>query len=981
MPRHSRILVLSFVCCLLVSTGFAQQPAATNPKEQELTELYNAGMSAFNAGDYKSAIASFKTLTTKSSEEDLEPALFPLGAAYYNVKDFKNAAATFERIIQDIQHKKFKDNSRLAEAEILLATTQIANHQGASAVNILKRLENDPKLRDKALLTEATAFKGLGQTDQAIEALKKLIGAGIQNEAQATGALTLTQLYADKDQAEEAMKVFDLLQQNIDQVKNVVELNNVAAALGDKFAAIAEQKKTQDLEAAKKDLEFSIAAYRSVRSAPEIIAIQKQRIQAMKDQVQHNIDAMTANPTNRAAYVSKNDELNKTIGEYTSMLTDFEKKSDFTGPLWLRLARSYFDLGRRWEAVVVYDEVIKLNVPADTEPAMFGLIVSLTDLGQTKEALAEADEYLKQFPKGSNAKTVGYMRGVISIQAKDYATAVKYFGDTLAREPKGDYHNKIQYLLAGAYFAEGKFAEADAAYALYAKEAGPKAEFTEDSYYRSILCKLFMGKYQDALDGFNAYLKKYPKGQYVSDAKYRIGVCYQAAKMYDKVIKGCQQWIAEYPNDASKGDVLALLGDAYDSQNEKEKAIESYIKSYKAASSEEVVNYSLFAAARLMQKLGQWDRMAKSLQEFVKNNPESQTSVTALYWLATAKAKNGKADEAKQILADSVKKFITDRSSDAVDQVLTLLAQLCAKRPNIPLPPPPPTPAHENASNGNNPPPASTPTPTPAPTPKPYDAMADLTKYLNLERLPNTPLVRARYDYTTAQLAKLTHDPAKERNWMLRMIADATPEKLSALLLAQAGDFLLQQNDPDKAATYFQELSDTFPKSDFLDYAYNGLGQVAYDHKDYTKALKWYDEAINKLGAPNKLKEVTIGKARALLALNRLDEAKKVFTEVASTRSWRGPDTAESIYNLGAIAQKQNKMAEAINLYQTVFVSYQRYLPWVAKSYIASANCFIILGKEKDAIRTYQEMLRNPKLADLPEAKIAQQQLQKLSPQ
>jgi len=65
-------------------------------------------------------------------------------------------------------------------------------------------------------------------------------------------------------------------------------------------------------------------------------------------------------------------------------------------------------------------------------------------------------------------------------------------------------------------------------------------------------------------------------------------------------------------------------------------------------------------------------------------------------------------------------------------------------------------------------------------------------------------------------------------------------------------------------------------------------------------------------------------------------------------------------------------------LFQRVFVGYQKFLPWCAKSYLMSGECFQKLGKTQEAINTYHEMLRNPKLEQLPEAETARQRLKEL---
>src|SRR3954470_15900894 len=129
------------------------------------------------------------------------------------------------------------------------------------------------------------------------------------------------------------------------------------------------------------------------------------------------------------------------------------------------------------------------------------------------------------------------------------------------------------------------------------------------------------------------------------------------------------------------------------------------------------------------------------------------------------------------------------------------------------------------------------------------------------------------------------------------------------------------------------------------------------------------------------MKELTVGQAKTLLALGRLDEAKKVFEQVAAVREWRGESTAFSVYSLGEIEAKREKWAEANAYFQRVYVAYRKFLPWVAKAYIRSGESFEKLGKKEEAANTYREMLRNEKLGSFAEAEEARKRLQALGQQ
>ena len=471
------------------------------------------------------------------------------------------------------------------------------------------------------------------------------------------------------------------------------------------------------------------------------------------------------------------------------------------------------------------------------------------------------------------------------------------------------------------------------------------------------------------------------KGVFIADAKYRLDMCKYAASQYDEVIADCRQWEKDYPKDPLLAEVLALLADSLDATDKEEEAIQVYMRSVQLATRDETREYALGAAQKLMRKLGDWDKMGQMCEDFMKQHPGNSLVPQVAFWLSQAMLHNGKSDEAKKFMADTIRKYIDDPRRDAVDQLLMQLAQLCVRKKHpMPSPTPEAAVATGTTASGTNTVAVATPTPTPAPTPEaaPEDPGAELDKLLGSTEQDSTPTAQARILFAKAQLAiDRLQTPEMEKNY--QAIADKfKPEDLSSYILGMVGDYLLQKGQTDKAKAYFEYLLDAFPKSDMLDYAYNGIAEIAYNKQDYDTAFRYYNDSIEKGIAGQKLKELTLGKAKTLAALKRYPEALPVFEEIAGNRQWRGPLTAESIYYMGYMLQEQGKYNEAITDYQRVYVAYQRYPIWVAKAYLESGISFEKLGKNQEAINTYQEMLKNEKLVQFPEADEARKHLQAL---
>ena len=952
--------VLFAALLLIGSDVFAQQSAGSSGGAGDLAQLYAQGMAAFQAGDYAKAAADLDAMLTKAEfSPQLEPAFFTAGSAYFNIPDYKKAIAAFKNY-----QTKFPSGPHAGEVAYAVGQTHLLSKNYGEAVVQFAALEKDPKYRERALFFGATASKEGGKIDQAIATLEKLSGGELKTQLAVRGAMMLAQFYSQKNDSVKTIGLMKKLHEKIALVDDIVELNSMTVELGDQLFA-------------KRAFGDALECYRAAYPQAQIVRLQTERVNAMQRKIEENLTAARLDPSQFGQIAVINNQLKADIARIQQLLDQFQKLPSITPAIYIRMGRCFYEVDRKWESVLVYQEIVdRFPKAPEREPALFGLIVSLAEVNQARKAEVRCEDYLREFKTGPNVETVGYMLGAVALQANDPRAAEAHLGRMLETQPKSAFRDQMRYLLGNAKFMEGNYEDATAEYKKYLSEF-PKGQSVEDVNYRLGLTALFAGKYQDAMNLLQAYLQKYPKGEYVSDGKYRLAVCKYAASLYDDVIKDCKDWETEFPKNQQLGEVLALLADSYGASERENDAIPIYIRSYKIASTEEVMNYSLFAASKLLQKRGEWDKVANLFNEFIQDKPENPTIISALYWIGKAKAHEGKTDEAKQITADTIKKYIGEPKREALELLLTQMAQLCVKKKKVETPETPMT-----ASPAGSPGPSAEATPVmsvearPSPTPAvEIDPGAELDALLGSAEKEQNGTAKARVVFAKAELARLRRQPAEEEK-NIALIAEFNPDDLSPLLLGRAGDYMLSKQKAGQAAAFYQRLMDEYPKSDNLDFAYNGLGEIEFQKNDFAKALRYFTDGTEKIAASQKLKDLTVGRGKTLLALNRLDEARKVFEQVASVREWRGESTAFSVYSLGDIEARRGHWAEANAYFQRVYVGYQKFLPWVAKAYMRSAESFEKLGQAQEAANTYRELLRNEKLATFNEAQEARKRLE-----
>ena len=927
--------------------------SASSHDSRDLATAHSHAMAEFQAGNYAQAATELEALVARVElTPQVEPIFYTIGSAYFNAGDYPRAIAAFKNY-----RAKFPKGQHAGGASFAIAQSNLLGKNFKEAAAQMAALENDPQLREQALLFEAEAFKAAGKSDDAIRVLEKLTGRKISTVDEMRGAIMLAQLYAQKGDGAKALGTLKTIHQKVALADNVVELNALTVDLGDKFYN-------------KQQFKEALACYRHAWPREQVIQLQSERIAGMQRRIEDNLAAVRANPSEIIQLASANNQLKESIAKGQRLRADFEELPSITPAIYLRLGRCFYELDRKWEAVVVNQEILdRFKEGSEREPALFSLIVALADVNQPERAGERCEQYLRDFKNGPNAATVGYLSGAVALQAGDPKAAEKYFSRILETQPKSQFREQIRYLSGNAKFMAGSYNEAVTAYEKYLSEF-PKGASAEDVKYRIALCALFAGKYQDAMNQLQDYIAKHPGGSFLPDAKYRLAVCKYAASLYGEVINDCEAWENQFPGNPQLGEVLALLGDAWAANDRESAAIPVYIRSYQTATTDDVMNYSLFAASKLLQKQSAWDKVAELFGGFVQDKPDNPTVVSALYWIGKAKAREGKIEQAKQLAADTIKKYIADPKRDTVEQLITQLAQFCVRKKSVVAGVADPGQGDAAPAKPGSATPGSTTT----------DPDAELDRLLASPANHDSATAQARILFAKAELARLRRQPGEEEKSIAQIASMYKSEDLSPLLLGEVGDYLLRKDRFDQAAGFYQRLRDDFPKSQMVDFAYNGLGEIAYQQKDYEGALREFTDGTKKIVATQKLKDISLGLARTLLALGKLNEAQKAFEQVASVREWRGAATACSVYSLGQIAAKRGRWAEANAYFQRVYVGYQKFLPWVAKAYIASGESFEKLGQTQEATNTYRELLRNEKLANFTEASEARRRLEALGP-
>lgn len=1000
-PFTAVALALAIVLAQPVSAQVAPGATQQDSRAVMLAKIRNLGMQYFEGGKWQEAIQKLEEWWNQlqEAEKQQEPNAFvilAIGESYYRLgkEDNLNKAIGYWNEFL----RRWPAHAKVIEVKLAIAQAFMQMKQWEKAIEWWAQIEAWANLqppsgvrtqfREHSLTGQAHCYMKLKKPEDEINVLERLVFPTFGTSAAAEGAVRLMSLYALKHDpqvpesvefADKAIALLKLLQTKTHLVENFIVLNSLAIKLGDELL---------DVHAYKKALE----GYWTVRPREEVAKMQRERIAAMKLRIDQFMKAAGKDPQKLAQAIRMNDELVKPrIEEAERILAQFEKAGDYMPALYFRMARCHSDMNKKWEAIVVFNQILEEYPKSPVrELTVFSRLSHYGELGLAERTYQLADEYLAEFPKGKHTGDVAYIRASTAMRKKDWFMAEKHFTAALpivmlSETARQAYEAEIRFQIGNTKFLQNKFPEAQKDLQTFINGhkhlAEGKGAFMEDAEYELALTHLFSGHYQkgqekqDGTDGaierLQAYVAKWgERSTYGSDARYRLGVCNFAAYENEQCIKECETWLKNFgadPKELLQPEVYALMGDAKAALKMHAEAAADYIKSYKIATTDEVLSYSLFEAGKHLQKAGDWEGVEKLYTEFVQARPEHPSAVTAVYWMGKAKSKLGRMEEAKKITIETLTKYIGDQKREGIEMILTQVADWARRRPQVAVTETIAATAAVTTSGVEAAKPAAEPTK--------WDAEAELERMMKPLRENANLTAQLRITFTFSELAKISRNPEKREQLLAEIAEKAKPEDLSPHLLMEVGDYQFAKGKIEIAETLYQTLRENFPKADRVDAGWVGLAEVNFSRKNYDEAMKLYTYAIDRLGAPYKLKEALLGQAKVHQEKGNYAEATKLFQEVAGVREWRGESTAYALFQIAETLFRQKKWVEGTSQFDRVALTQMKYPTWAARAYLKAAEGYRNQGKDEKGKERLQEMLTKEKLLTLPEAEEAKKRL------
>ncbi len=956
----------------------AAAPAAAGtpalpPDSFTANAMLREGGAAFDKGDYKTTIEKMGPYCAYQEKltilDNYDNVLFCLGYAHFAEKQFGKSVEYIQKYIA-----KYPTGQWINDAGMTLAKAHFFAKEYDKSIAQFTKLRNIPSLREEVMPMLAEVYLKHDQGGEAMKVFEEYLAAGYNNTDRINAALQLAGMYLATGKTDKGIEVLEKVKASPSSADYVIILNSKA------------------LETANSLLQdnpmSALRAFQAVRWKNEVVKLQSSRLEVLNAKVD---EWKRLRQTTTGAAASRFEDLasrgKERHDQLKQMIEDISKEENYDATLVYSIARCFSSLKRHWEAELAFRTVVtKFPKFGNAGDAMLGQILSLVSLKRNEDALKVCWEFLDKYKDHRDAATVSEMIVGMSIEAKDMEGAKKAVTQILKVNANPPNKSKLLLLSSIVDFENYEFAKGREVLQQIKAEF-PNDDQMEEIEYRHALSYFFTNEQQPTLEHLGKFLEKYPNSPLIPDARYRLNLMQYGIENSKKnkpenkkdkdyktnfgvVIDDVKRTIERFPAAINLGELYALIGDCYNEMSwpeaqslglEQAQNNPTFLgaNAYRDAvlksgrDNVEVREYALDQANKKLSAEGRFDELQKLYRDLMDKYPSHADRLTWLGEETKAISRQGnsveerlkKKAEVKQVLTKEIMLNINKPNKEGVERLLEQLASACVPKAKRVAP----------SADG---------TPAPAPADPYEEGSAELEALLQgkLNTTGKARLTYAKYLLMGAVPGKVDPtnprkrlDRTADRDKMLEALAtDFRAEDFSSSLLAVLGDFLLTKGMDEKAVTFFNRLIQFFPKSDYLDFAYVGLGDIARKEKNFPEAKEKYKHAVEKLPGikyPNAL----LGLSYCLIEEKNYTDPTKHLEEIVGVKEWKGPLHAEALYLLGESSRLAGNYPAAVNFFGRIFLSLAKYEDWAIKGYLGAEESHRSLGEIKQSVNALQE--------------------------
>jgi len=889
---------------------------------------------SMQTGNYQEAIVYlsrliewFKDSRDESTQAQVEDYYFNMGLCHLFLGQFAKCREVYEEYL-----KKYRSEGRRC-------------HEVAAYIGDAWRYENKlddaiksyqetykryrsvfyPYLEADVLICLSKCWISKEKWDEAVPLLRRVVDMAPDPSQANWAAAMLTISYLKKMDVENVYRMMPILLAPNSFASRSAALNITALETGDELFA---DEKYRD----------GLWIYRLVYAHDTLMANCLRHL----DRVARRLEWMRRTPGSARPILRAQEGLAEAEAEIKAL----EQIPNYDPELNYRVARSYMEIKRYRESCEAFYNLY-LDGPKDRqEECLYLSYLSATKFTPYETCFARGHEYMRVYPGGRYYDKITLSMGMLYAFQKNWPKVIEVLEEAIKVSPKHEDIVECLFLLGYAHFMEEHFVNSfDHLDRLLTDYPGNDRE-SEGGYWAG-MSLMFDTKYADARPYFDRVVDRYPDSPYAEDAMFRSATCdYGLSEFYEAETK-LLKFVTQYPQSRLRGEAYLMLGDVSGVFGELAEGIRRYQRALAVSEEDEKLlhvefyNHCAFKAGEMLYELKRHDDLIAHFERYIERNREGSNAPMAIYWIGRALWERGEPERALARFRRAIEEYGKDRKSLGIDLIFEeWVGRTRGAAPEI----------KQAAWNGMRELLGT------AIQTKEYPLMLRVARIL-------------RYDQAASEEEKKSY-----RNILLNpnVLPHASIGVLETVMTEAALD-----GNRDLMVAAARRIIDDFTETDAGLSARMTLAKDALSRKDF-------DEAIRQLTVVRTVYAASPEAADALMALGNvylekkdLEAADEAFKDILGVKAWKAK-WPEANYGRGQAAMAARKYDAAAAYFERIYVLYGAHKQWVAKAYLARAQCLQRLYEYQKAVETLRELVDNPELQSLPEAAEAKDLIEKL---
>jgi TolA-binding protein len=961
---------------------------------QNIANVYNDGMNAYNEQLYVDAQKTFQLIIDEYSIEDELYA----SACYYSANSFlkmgkKDEAATgFEFIVNNIIWSKFCEESLSTLGLIYFDQGRYALSRKNNMM-LIYQYPNSEYI-GTALYWIGEAYAADGRLDEAVDFLTQASEDRSKNKFHDYALYALASIYEKMHDYENAVKYYDeLLTYHPNSpltLQAQIRIGVCYFYLKDYYNSILELS-NPDLQQLNK-VELAETFY--------LLANANYRVEEYADAEKTYSELIKNFPDSQylrnAEYGLAWSQFQQS--KYEEAYKSFNKISQGTDSIainsliWKGEAKRY--LGDTQEALDIFQNFLK-KYPNNSHAALVESLIGLIYFNENKLDLSE--QFLINGTASDDPETRAKsftMIGEIELRKNNYVKARGNFEPAIRiSEAETDVHLRALLGMGVALFHLGEYENAinnfrEAENLDQAFETDKINFYMAESYFN-------LQKYQEALSRYNSI--RSDEDEYVSQVMYSKGYCQFNIGSYSNAAYQFSEFIELYPNDIRVTDAKLRLADSYFGSKNFEASSRIFKQLFQAGKYSSDDPYTYYQYSQALYKSGESEAAIEEFRNLQQKFPQSKYGENSLFTIGFIKFQEGEFEDAieqyryvlhayrNSDLAPAVYYSIGDSyfNLGIYDSAIVNYRNVLVKYPSSEY--------VYDAINGMQ---------------YSYVAMGKSSEAVVLIDRFISQNPRLKFSdqifFKKGEIYYSERDYQNSKISYQEFLAKYPNSPLAPEAYFWLGKSSQNLKENEEAIFYFNKVFENYPESEQAGVAVIELGKMYESNENYVASIEVLEKASTKLKDSPRLPEVLFLKGMAYIkvdniqkayetfeelslyhsetvfadrakfemgvidmAVNRYAEADENFLEVAEKRT--DDIGAKAQYYYGLSLFEQGRFSESITALVRVRTVYSQYEPWISKSYLLLGDCYVELNDKRQAEEMYRVVVAKHKSDELGE--------------